>query len=115
MVVTETWIERERSPRDKAASKKSILLQPTDTTMRTLVKIIVAAALIGAAGAPAFAYETSLEFQAPVSGATQPQHAMKRNVRALRDDALGAMAHEPAGAPPAYDRSFHDFGIGSQS
>src|SRR5262245_55093147 len=116
MVVTETWIERERSPRDKAASKKSILLQPTDTTMRTLVKIIVAAALTGAAGAPVFAYETSLEFQAPVSeGATQPQLAMKRNVRAPRDGALGAMAHEPAGAPPAYDRSFGDFGIGSQS
>jgi hypothetical protein len=84
--------------------------------MKTLVKIIVAAALTGAAGAPAFAYETSLEFQAPVSDhGTQAPHAMKKNVWAPRDGALGAMAHEPAGAPPAYDGNFHDFGIGSQS
>jgi hypothetical protein len=116
MVVTETWIERERLRRDKPASKKSILLQPMDTTMRTLVKIIVAAALTGAAGAPAYAYETSLEFQASAyDGGTQVPHAMKRNVLGLRNGALGAMAHEPAGAPPAYDRNFHDFGIGSQS
>jgi hypothetical protein len=82
--------------------------------MRTIFKILVAAALTSTAAAPAFAYETALEFQAPTGGAQAP-HVMKRSVRTLHNDALGAMAHEPAGAPLPYDRNFRDFGIGSQS
>jgi hypothetical protein len=84
--------------------------------MRTIVKIIVAAALTGTAAAPAFAYETALEFQTQLSNSGAPApHVMKKTTRALRNDALGAMAHEPAGPLPAYDRNFRDFGIGSQS
>jgi hypothetical protein len=82
--------------------------------MRTIFKILVAAALTSTVTAPAFAYETALEFQAPTGGAQAP-HVMKRSVRTLHNDALGAMAHEPAGAPLPYDRNFRDFGIGSQS
>jgi hypothetical protein len=80
--------------------------------MRTIIKfLVVAAVLTGTAAAPAFAYETALEFQAANSNAQAP-HVMKRSTRTLHNDALGAMAHEPAGVPLPYLR---DFGIGSQS
>jgi hypothetical protein len=82
--------------------------------MRTIMKFLVAAVLAGTAAAPAFAYETALEFQATNSNA-QASHVMKRSARTLHNDALGAMAHEPAGAVLPYDRNLRDFGIGSQS
>jgi len=82
--------------------------------MRTITKILVVAVPSGTAAAPAFAYETALEFQTPSSRA-QTSHVTKRSVRTLNHDALGAMAHAPAGAPLPYDRDLRDFGIGSQS
>src|SRR5262245_35228588 len=83
--------------------------------MRTIMRFLVAAVLTGTVAAPAFAYETALEFQAANTSAQAP-HLMKRSARTLHNDALGAMPHEPAaGALLPYDRNLRDFAMCSPS
>lgn len=79
--------------------------------MKTASKIIFASALALSVAAPAFAYETDLEYQAQVSTTrTHAQHVMGNRVRAGRtSDALNANAFAPASTPTGVD-----FGIGSQ-
>ena len=81
--------------------------------MKSATKIIFASAFALSAVAPAFAYETMLEYvpntqistTAPLS-----QHVVGKRVRA--QSALDARAYAPASAPVD---EFRNFGIGSQS
>jgi hypothetical protein len=79
--------------------------------VKTASKIIFASALALSIAAPAFAYETDLEYQNQVSTTrTHVQHVMGNPARAYRTgDALNANAYAPSSAPIGVD-----FGIGSQ-
>ncbi|MGB8897063.1 MAG: hypothetical protein WCD13_22545, partial [Pseudolabrys sp.] len=62
--------------------------------------------------APAFAYETALEYQTQaLTTGTSAQHVVGNHIRAHRAmHALDARAYAPASAPVG---EFRDFGIGS--
>ena len=76
--------------------------------MKTVSKIMFAFALALSAVAPAFAYETALEYQTQVSTTgSRTQHATGKHVRTHRG--IDANAYEPASAPVGVD-----FSIGSQ-
>lgn len=67
--------------------------------MKTVSKVVFASALALSAGAPAFAYEMALGYQA--------QHVTGKHVRTHRG--IDANAYEPASAPVGVD-----FSIGGQ-
>ena len=76
--------------------------------MKTVSKIIFASALALSAVAPAFAYETALEYQTQVSTTgSRAQHVTGKHIRTLRG--VDASAYEPASSPVGVD-----FSIGSQ-
>jgi Flp pilus assembly protein TadD len=79
--------------------------------VKTATKIIFASALALSAAAPAFAYETALEYQTQISTTgTNAQHVMGNRTRAHHAmHPMNARAYEPADTQVGVD-----FGISSQ-